>query len=85
MKSTPITQKAKCNVCESDSPNKANMALIHGAADIGASKSYVDPGKAMSPGLNKATDKYGDMGIGLDPGDDDGDGTEEDQPDTNKK
>jgi len=90
MKSTPITQKAKCNVCESDSPNKANMALIYGAADIGASKSYVDPGKAMAPGLKKATDKYGDRGIGLNPGDvdgagDDGTGTEEDQVDTNKK
>ena len=92
MKSTPITQKAKCNVCESDSPNKANMALIYGAADIGASKSYVDPGKAMAPGLKKATDKYGDMGIGLNPGkddgtgtEDDGTGTEEDQVDTNKK
>lgn len=85
MKSTPITQKAKCNVCETSSPNKANMALIYGAADIGASKSYVDPGKAMGPGLKKATDKYGDKSLGLDPGDNDGTGVEEDQVDTNKK
>lgn len=85
MKSTPITQKAKCNVCESDSPNKANMALIYGAADIGASKSYVDPSKAMAPGLKKAMDKYGDKSIGLNPGDVDVTGTEEDQVDTNQK
>jgi hypothetical protein len=89
MKSTPITQKAKCNVCESDSPNKANMALIYGAADIGASKSYVDPGKAMGPGLKKAMDKYGEESLGLDltkvDKTDDGTGTEEDQVDTNKK
>lgn len=89
MKSTPITQKAKCNVCETDSPNKANMALIYGAADIGASKSYVDPGKSMGRGLEKAMNKYGEESLGLDPTKvdktDDGTGTEEDQVDTNKK
>jgi hypothetical protein len=62
MKATPITQKARNKVnsgcgCEeancgcSSSPAKANLALIYGAADVGASKSYVDPGKVMGNGL----------------------------------
>jgi hypothetical protein len=62
MKAIPITQKAKkCH--DPNSPAKANMALIYGAADIGASKLPVDPGKAMSKGLDKASKKYGDKSI----------------------
>lgn len=76
MKATPITQKAKstgrANNCScgilncgcSSSPAKANMALIYGAADVGASKSFVDPGKAMQPGLDKAMDKIGNGSVG---------------------
>ena len=41
------------------------MALIYGAADVGASKSFVDPGRAMQPGLDKAMDKIGDGSIGF--------------------
>ena len=75
MKATPITQRAKFNRNSSgccgepgcghtSSPAKANMALIYGAADIGTSKSFVDPGMAMQPGLDKAMDKIGDGSIG---------------------
>ena len=71
MKATPITEKARfkgspgscCgipNCGHSSSPAKANMALIHGAADIGASKSYVDPGKMMEAGLDKGVELAGE-------------------------
>lgn len=43
-KATPITQKTKSSMLKAHcmSPTKADMALIQGAADIGASKAFVN-------------------------------------------
>ena len=48
-KATPITQKTKRSMLKTHcmSPTKANIALIQGAADIGASKAFVNQGERV--------------------------------------